>query len=96
MSQLHAALRLSCCHRVMKNALVLTDLSMPHVSGIDLARRMLAIRADTAIVLVTGFSANLTPERARELGFRELVHKPTTLSSLAEAVHRALGVNDDL
>jgi signal transduction histidine kinase/ActR/RegA family two-component response regulator len=76
--------------------LVVTDLSMPKLSGIDLARQILAIRPGTALVLVTGFSAKLTPERARDLGFRQLVHKPTTLSSLAEAVHRALGVSDDL
>ena len=75
--------------------LVLTDLSMPQLSGLDLGRQILAIRPDAAVVLLTGFSADLTPDRVRALGFRELVQKPVTLASLADVVSRAWGAAGD-
>jgi hypothetical protein len=42
------------------------------------------------IILTTGYSASLTPERVREMGIRELLLKPHTIQSLGEAVHRVL------
>jgi signal transduction histidine kinase/CheY-like chemotaxis protein len=76
--------------------LVLTDLSMPQLSGLELGRQILAIRPDAAVVLLTGFSADLTTDHVRAMGFRELVHKPITLASLADLLHRAWGAEGDL
>lgn len=69
---------------------VLTDLSMPHLSGIELGRRILERRPDVPVVLFTGYSAELGPEEARALGFRAVLNKPMTPAILAEALHRAL------
>jgi CheY-like chemotaxis protein len=69
--------------------LVITDLSMPRASGIDLARRIWKIRP-ARIILVTGYSATLDAARARELGFSDFLIKPYTLQSLGNAIHRAL------
>jgi signal transduction histidine kinase/ActR/RegA family two-component response regulator len=70
---------------------VLSDLSMPHLSGLDLGRRMLDTRPDMPIVLFTGYAADLSPEQAQAAGFRAVLNKPMSLAVLAEALHRALG-----
>ena len=70
--------------------LVVTDLNMPGLSGIEFARKLLAIRPDVRIILATGFSATITADVARELGFCALLPKPYALRVLGEAVNRAL------
>ena len=70
---------------------VLSDLSMPRLSGIDLGRRILEVRPEIPIVLFTGYNAEFGTEQARALGFRALLNKPMTPAILAEALHRALG-----
>ncbi|MBL8136820.1 MAG: response regulator [Acidobacteria bacterium] len=69
---------------------VLSDLSMPHLSGAALGRRMLDLRPDTPIVLFTGYSAELSPDEARAAGFRAVLNKPMSLAVLAESLHRVL------
>ena len=69
--------------------LVITDLTMPRASGIDLARRIWKIRP-TRIILVTGYSATLDAARARDLGFSDFLIKPYTLQSHGHAIHQAL------
>jgi PAS domain S-box-containing protein len=69
---------------------VISDLSMPGMTGIDLAARLIQLRPQVPIILVTGFSGTLTPEAIRELGIRELVQKPVSPAGLAAAIHRAM------
>ena len=69
---------------------VVTDLTMPHLSGIELARRLWEIRPGTRIILTTGYSATLDPQRAHDLGFRELLLKPYTAHGLGQCLQRAL------
>ncbi len=71
--------------------LVVTDLTMPGMTGADFAQQLRGIRPNLPIILTTGNSASLTTERVRELGICELLHKPHTVHSLSAAVHRALG-----
>lgn len=63
---------------------------MPGLTGIDLAQRILVVRPDLPVMLTTGYSANLTPERIRALGIREMLLKPLTVHALAEAMQRIL------
>jgi CheY-like chemotaxis protein len=70
--------------------LVITDLTMPLMLGTDFATQLLLIRPDLPIILTTGYTANLTPQRVRELGIRELLPKPHTIQLLGMAVHRVL------
>jgi signal transduction histidine kinase len=70
--------------------LVITDLTMPHLSGIEFARSLWQIRPETRVVLTTGYSATLDPQRASDIGFRELLLKPYTVHGLGETVQRAL------
>ena len=69
---------------------VVTDLTMPEMSGIDLARAMLAIRRDLPIILATGYSGALTHEQVQAAGIRTLLVKPAVLETLATAVHEEL------
>jgi PAS domain S-box-containing protein len=69
---------------------VITDQTMPTLTGADLARRLLQQRPDLPIVLCSGFSEAINDEKARELGIREYIMKPMTTRVLADAVHRLL------
>lgn len=73
-----------------KFALVITDLTMPELTGVDLAKQLLQLRPDLPIILTTGYSSSLTADKVKALGFRELLLKPHTLLSLGTAVHRVL------
>ena len=70
--------------------LVITDLTMPQLSGIDLARQLWEIRPGTRIILTTGYTATLDTPRAREIGFRELLLKPYSIQALGDCLQRAL------
>lgn len=69
---------------------VLTDLDMPDMTGLELSRRFLEIRPDIPVVLATGFSADITPEILKNAGVREMVMKPMIAGELAETVRRAM------
>lgn len=75
----------------LKFDLVITDLTMPDMTGLDLSRKLLQLRPDLPIILTTGYSATLTAERTRELGIRELLPKPHTFHSLGTTIDRVLG-----
>ena len=70
--------------------LVITDLTMPVMDGTTLGGQLLQIQPRLAIILTTGYSGVMTAGKVRELGFRELLNKPSTARALAEAVHRVL------
>jgi len=71
-------------------ALVLTNLIMPRMTGVQLAKRISQVRPRLPIVMVTGFSGAWTLAKLREFGIRDLISKPMTLAMLAAAVRRAL------
>ena len=70
--------------------LVITDQTMPDITGLDLAIRMLAAREDIPIILFTGYSETVSPEKAKEAGIREFVMKPVAKREAAETVRRVL------
>jgi nitrogen-specific signal transduction histidine kinase/ActR/RegA family two-component response regulator len=69
---------------------VLTDLTMPAMSGADLAEAIVKVRPDLPIVIATGYGHVMTEERSRELGIRPLLYKPFTMATLGEAIQEAL------
>jgi PAS domain S-box-containing protein len=70
--------------------LVITDMTMPSMTGAELARRCLAIRPDIPIILCTGFNAQISEKTAREIGVREFAMKPVGKREFALMVRRAL------
>jgi len=71
--------------------LVITDMTMPNMTGARLAGEMLKIRPDLPIILTTGFSERIDKEEAQKLGCRDFLMKPVSLGDLARAVKRAVG-----
>ncbi|MEP7121872.1 MAG: response regulator [Byssovorax sp.] len=70
--------------------LVITDLTMPGMSGLDLAREILALRPDLPVIVMSGLLDEETRIRARALGVREVLGKPVTPSELAETVRAVI------
>jgi two-component system cell cycle sensor histidine kinase/response regulator CckA len=70
--------------------LVITDQTMPQVTGVELTKEVLRLRPQLPVIICTGFSEVLTPEKAKALGVRELIMKPLIPQQLAEAVRRGL------
>ena len=70
--------------------LILTDQIMPNMTGENLAKKIMQIRPEIPIVLCTGFTETITPEKARAMGFSELLLKPVVIHDLAEAIRRIL------
>ena len=75
--------------------LVITDQTMPGMTGTELARELLDIRPDLPIILCTGFSELVTPEEARRIGIREFIMKPIITREIAEAIRRTLEEQKD-
>jgi CheY-like chemotaxis protein len=69
---------------------VITDMTMPQLTGLSLAREILAIRPEIPIILCTGFSDPANEEKARSVGIRKFLFKPLVMQDLAAAVREAL------
>ena len=70
--------------------LVITDLTMPEMNGLEVAKQLHAIRLDLPVILVSGYSVSVAAERLREAGICERLDKPISPSAIAEAVARVL------
>jgi len=70
--------------------IVLSDLSMPEMSGIELAREILQIRPGMPILITSGYVAPADNEEVRSLGLPDLLLKPNTVEELAEIIHGVL------
>jgi len=70
--------------------LVLTDLTMPKMKGVELVARIRGPRPDIAVILCTGFQGSLASNEARRLGIDEILLKPFTVDMIGKSVARAL------
>jgi two-component system cell cycle sensor histidine kinase/response regulator CckA len=70
--------------------LVVTDLTMPHMSGLNLARKLMEIRPGMPIILCTGFSEQANEHAASALGICAFLLKPLVMRDIADAVRKAL------
>jgi len=70
--------------------LVITDMTMPEITGAELARALMKIRADIPVILCTGYSDSVSVEDVRRLKIREFVSKPVPLTELGRLVRRVL------
>ncbi len=68
--------------------LVVTDQTMPEITGIDMAKEMLQIRPDIPIIMVTGHSDLVDEETAIQAGIREFLMKPIDVRQLTDAIVR--------
>jgi signal transduction histidine kinase/ActR/RegA family two-component response regulator len=93
--------RVTCCERsldalalVQENPtgfdLVITDTTMPHMTGDALAAQVLAIRPDLPIILCTGYSEQIDEQTAARLGISAFLMKPLAISDLAHKLRNVL------
>ena len=71
-------------------ALLMTDLSMPGLSGVDLIREAGRVKPDMPAILLTGYGKAIDTKAAGELHISEVMHKPFTMESLSAAIEGAL------
>jgi CheY-like chemotaxis protein len=71
--------------------LVVTDLSMPDVNGLDVAQSVVAIRADIPIIIMAGYISPQDEALAEAYGVREVVNKSATVEELCRAFGRIFG-----
>jgi PAS domain S-box-containing protein len=70
--------------------LVITDMTMPVLTGDQLAQKLMEIRSDLPVILCTGFSARINEEKALALGIRAFVSKPVLKRQIAETIRKVL------
>jgi DNA-binding NtrC family response regulator len=70
--------------------LVISDMTMPVMTGDKLAVEMLKIRSDIPIILSTGYSKSLSADHANEIGIRKILNKPVALMDLARTIRDVL------
>ena len=70
--------------------LILTDMNMPHMSGLDLGLQIHSIRPDIPIILCSGFSEIIDGPKTKDMGIQEYLMKPVQRGKLAVAVREAL------
>jgi DNA-binding NtrC family response regulator len=70
--------------------LLMTDQTMPNLTGAELSVEVLKLRPGLPIILCTGFSEALSPEAAADMGIQHYLQKPVSLKALARTVRLAL------
>jgi signal transduction histidine kinase len=70
--------------------LVITDQTMPKLTGADLAKEIMNIQPNTPVILITGYSEVVTPEKAKQMGIREYIRKPISTFYLAKRIKAVL------
>jgi YesN/AraC family two-component response regulator len=70
--------------------LVITDQTMPEMTGVELAKEVLAIRPDMPIIMCTGFSYVVDADKARAAGIKAFAMKPLTKREIARTIRKVL------
>ncbi len=70
--------------------LIITDMTMPEMTGAELARKVLIIRPKIPIILCTGFSELIDEKKAKAIGIREYIMKPIVIREIAIVVRNLL------
>ena len=75
--------------------IVVTDMTMPKITGAELSHELLKIKPDIPIILCSGFSELIDKDKAAVLGIQEYLMKPVGRNDLARAVRKALDKKND-
>lgn len=70
--------------------IVVTDQIMPRMSGSELGRRILELAPEMPIVIWSGYSDQISPSKAEQMGFRGFLNKPASIKELARTLQHAL------
>jgi len=75
--------------------LIITDETMPNMTGEMFAKELIQIRPDIPIVLCTGYSETISEEKAKSLGIRKLLMKPILIREMSETIREVLDQGDE-
>ncbi len=70
--------------------LIISDMSMPDITGDNLAKELQQIRPEIPIILCTGYSERINDEKAKSIGVQALVMKPIVKNALAKTIRSVL------
>ena len=70
--------------------LVITDMTMPNMTGVQLADEILKVRPDIPIILCTGYSEAIDEEKSKKFGIRAFIMKPVSLEEVARTIRKVL------
>jgi DNA-binding NtrC family response regulator len=70
--------------------LVITDMTMPNLTGDRLAEAEHVIRPEIPVILCTGYSERMTAEKARAMGIAGFLYKPLLLEQLSQTIREVL------
>jgi CheY-like chemotaxis protein len=70
--------------------LVITDMTMPNMTGDRFAKELIEIRPETPIIICTGYSEGISEYRAKEMGVRAFIMKPPLIRDMSAIVRRVL------
>jgi len=73
---------------------VITDMNMPDMNGMQLAAELIAVRPDIPIILCTGFSERIDRKKAEDQGIRGWLMKPVGMKDLAQTIQEVLAVTE--
>jgi len=70
--------------------LIITDMTMPQMTGVKLSEKLMEIRPDIPIIICTGHSALVDEEKAKELGLAAYIRKPIDMQETAQTIRKVL------
>jgi CheY-like chemotaxis protein len=70
--------------------LVITDMTMPHMTGGQLVRALQETRQDVPIIITTGYSEKISPEKAQMMGIQDFIMKPLSYGDLTKRIRKAI------
>ena len=73
-----------------KYDLVITDYTMPKMTGTQLAKELISLRPDLPIILTSGYSQLIPTESLKQFGIQECIQKPFSSHDLCESIRRVL------
>ena len=76
-----------------KYDVVITDVTMPQMTGFELANEILSVRPDTPIILCSGYVAKIPVDELESMGIQAVVSKPVSRRKIAEVIRGVLSRN---
>ncbi|MCP4748691.1 MAG: PAS domain S-box protein [Desulfobacteraceae bacterium] len=70
--------------------MIITDMTMPGLTGDELARRAMEVRQDLPVIVCTGYSSRINEHIARSIGIAGIAYKPLVMKDLAKIIRQAL------
>ncbi|MFA6009309.1 MAG: response regulator [Desulfobacteraceae bacterium] len=75
--------------------LVITDMSMPRMSGMEFAEEIHTIRPDMSVIILSGFIPEIDQEKTRAIGIRNFIQKPASVEHMADSIREALALKGE-